>query len=287
MKNIIYYFSGTGNSLRTAIKIAERIGGAELVSVRCNAENVSAEDADVIGFVCPVYEWDMPGAMKKFVEGLKINSNAYIFMIATYVAIHGKAFETMEEMLLAKKAHLNYGFALRCVASQCTAYPPFPPEKIMIPYMEKNIDKAGKEICERKNRAYPTMAWLTRKLYSKLMTPYMEVEREYDKGFYTDERCVGCEICAKVCPTQNITIQHTPPVWNHHCHGCMACVAYCPKKAIQFKTPEAYKRLNTIISKRLCLPEKRKRYHNPFIKAADLMVDRQYVEGKERLYVER
>ncbi len=84
------------------------------------------------------------------------------------------------------------------------------------------------------------------------MTPYMEVEREYDKGFYTDERCVGCAICEKVCPT----------------------------KAIQFKTPEAYKQLNTVISKRLCLPEKRKRYHNPFIKATDLMADKQYIKGK-------
>jgi len=60
----------------------------------------------------------------------------------------------------------------------------------------------------------------------------------------------------------------------------MACVAYCPTKAIQFKTPEAYEKLNTAISKRLCLPEKRKRYHNPFIKATDLMIDKQYIESK-------
>lgn len=280
MKNVIYYFSGTGNSLRTAIKIAERIGGAEVVSVRCDPENVSAENANVIGFVCPVYEWDMPGTMKKFVEGLKINPNAYIFMIVTYIAIHGKSFETMEEILFAKKARLNYGFALHCVASQCTAYAPFPPEKLMIPYMEKNIKKISKEISERKDRTYPTMAWFMRKLYPKLMTPYMEVEQEYDKGFYTDERCEGCGICAKVCPTQNITIQEKSPVWEHRCHGCMACVAYCPTKAIQFKTPEAYKQLNTIISRRLGLPEKRKRYHNPFIKAADLMKDKQNIEGK-------
>ena len=56
MKKIIYYFSGTGNSLYTAGKIAEAIGGAELISVRCNPKDVSAKDADVIGFVCPVYE---------------------------------------------------------------------------------------------------------------------------------------------------------------------------------------------------------------------------------------
>ncbi len=280
MENRIYYFSGTGNSMRAAVRIAESIGGAEVVSARCDPETVSAETADVIGFVCPVYEWDMPGAMRRFAEKLKINPNAYIFMVATYIAIHGKAFETMEGILSQKGARLHYGFALRCVASQCTAYAPFPPEKFMIPRMEKAIDKIGREIAERKNRPYPTMARLTRKLYPKLMTPYMEVEREYDKGFYTDERCVGCGTCAKICPTQNITIQEKRPVWNRRCHGCMSCVAYCPTKAIQFKTPEAYRQLNTVITKRLCLPEKRKRYHNPFIKAADFMTDRRYVPGK-------
>lgn len=280
MKNMIYYFSGTGNSLRTAIGIAERIGGAEIVSVRCNAEKASDENAEVIGFICPVYEWDMPETMKKFVEKLVVNPNAYIFMIATYAVIYGKAFESMEKILSVKKAHLHYGRALRCVASQCTAYPPFPPEKFMIPYMEKSIRKIGGEISERKSRAYPTMAWLMRKLYPKLMTPYLEVEREYDKGFYTDERCAGCGICTRICPTQNITMQNNHPVWNHRCHGCMACVAYCPAKAIQFRTPEAYERLNTFISKRLCLPEKRKRYHNPFVEAADFMNDIRYIESK-------
>lgn len=84
-------------------------------------------------------------------------------------------------------------------------------------------------------------------------------------------------ICAKVCPAQNITMEHHAPVWHHHCHGCNACVAYCPTKSIQFQKPEAYARLNTVITKRLGLPEKRKRYHNPFIKAADLMKHRQHL----------
>ncbi len=283
MENIIYCFSGTGNSLRTAMKIAEEIGGAEIVSTRCAPESVSAENAAIIGFVCPVYEWDIPGAVKDFVSALKMNPNAYVFMIATYIAIHGRCFETMESLLSKQGAHLNYGYALRCVASQCTAYPPFPPEKIMIPRMEKEIKTISKDISAGKNRPYPHMSPITRMLYPKLMTPYMEVEHEYDKGFYTNDRCIGCATCAKVCPTKNIIMEGNRPVWNHCCHGCMACVAYCPTKAIQFKTPQAYEQLGTVISKRLCLPERRKRYHNPFIKATDLMHDRLYVCEKTNI----
>ena len=54
----------------------------------------------------------------------------------------------------------------------------------MIPYMEKKIDKIGKEISERKSRAYPPMAWLTRKLYSKLMTPFFSIF--LDNGFSSE-----------------------------------------------------------------------------------------------------
>ena len=277
----IYYFSGTGNSLYTASKIAEAIGGAEILSVRCKTEDVSAENADVIGFVCPVYEWDIPGTFKEFIKQLTVNPNAYIFMVTTYIAVLGKSFETVEKLLEEKGARLNYGRAIRCVASQCIAYPPFPPEKIMIPYMEKQIQKTGKEINEKKLRDFPKMSPLTRSRFDKVMGPYLQVENEYDKGFYTDDRCKGCGICEKVCPTRNISISDKRPQWNHHCHGCNACVAYCPTKAIQFKTPQAYKELGTFISKILRLPEKRKRYHHPAVLAKDLMIDRKEINSNK------
>lgn len=277
MKKVIYYFSGTGNSYWAATQIAEAMGDTQLVSVRCNPETVSAEDADVIGFVCPVYEWDIPGAMKSFISNLKVNKNAYIFMVATYIAIHGKCFETVEKLLNDKDVKLSYGRTLRCVASQCIAYPPFPPEKIMIPYMNRSIKRINKEICNKKMRAFPHMSLLTRKLFPKIMGPYLAVEQEYDKGFYTDNRCTGCGICAKVCPTQNITLNEKKPQWNHKCHGCNACVAYCPNKAVQFKTPPAYEELGTFVSKKLSLPEKRKRYHHPRVSAVDLMQDRRNI----------
>ena len=281
MKKIIYYFSGTGNSLYTARKLAKAIGGAELVNVRTDPHTAPAQAADVIGFVCPVYEWDIPGSMKNFIEKLSVNPNAYIFMVATYIAILGKSFETVAQLLEAKGARLSYGRAIRCVASQCIAYPPFPPEKLMLPYMERQISKVGTEIGRKQQRNYPRMAALTRKRFDKVMVPYLASEHEYDTGFYTDDQCKGCGICAKVCPTYNITMEEKRPVWHHRCHGCNACVAYCPTRAIQFKSPNVYKELGTLITKMLRLPKKRKRYHHPDITARDLIENSRTVDPEE------
>ena len=219
MKNVIYCFSGTGNSLRAARIIADVLKNTEIVNVRKDPSEYSAEDAEVIGFVCPVYEWDIPGRMKAFISELSVNPKAYIFMVVTYIAVHGKAFETVEDILSSKGAHLSYARTIRCVASQCIAYPPFPPEKLMLPLMEKSMSMTAHEISKRKIRKYPHMSAITRKLFPKMMVPYLNVEHEYDKGFYTDSRCTGCSTCAKVCPAKNITIENRRPKWNHNCHG--------------------------------------------------------------------
>lgn len=273
MEKIIYYFSGTGNSLHTARIIAEEIGGAKLISMRNDPREFSAANAEMIGFVCPVYEWDVPQGVKEFVEGLEINTNAYTFMTATYIAVHGRCFETVDKILQDKGSRLDYGRALRCVASQCIAYEPFLPTRLMIPISEKAAKKAGEEISGRKFRKFPAMSAVTRRLYGKMMTPFLDIQHEYDKGFYTSDECVDCEICRKVCPCGNITFSEGRPVWNHKCEGCNACVVYCPKKAVQFKTPEAYVKLDNAVSRRLSLPEKRTRYHNSKVTAADMMKD--------------
>lgn len=273
MEKVIYYFSGTGNSLRAARIIAAEIGGAALISMRRDPREAAAPNAEVIGFVCPVYEWDVPKTVKSFIARLAVNPQAYTFMAATYIAIHGRCFETVDAALRAKGSRLDYGRALRCVASQCTAYEPFPPAKLMVPFMERKSRAIGKEIAVRKRRKYPAMSPVSKSLYPKMMVPFLNVQHEYDKGFYLSGACTGCGVCRKVCPCHNITFSGKRPVWNHMCEGCNACVVYCPTKAIQFKTPDAYVKLDNLITRKLGLPDSRTRYHNPYVTAKDLMKD--------------
>lgn len=279
MKKVIYCFSGTGNSLRAARIIAKEMGGATIVSVKKGTESDLAADADVVGFLCPVYEWDIPETMKDFAEKLTVNKNAYTFMVATYVGVHGRCFETMDAILRKKGTRLHYGKPLRCVASQCIAYEPFPAPKLMVPYSDARARKLGKQIAARKTNQYPKMSPITRSQYDRMMVPFINVQQHYDKGFFTTDSCIGCGLCEKVCPCKNITMTDKHPVWNHSCIGCNACVVYCPKKAIGFKTPEAYEKLDNVITHRLGLPQKRTRYHNPYITAKDIISDMEEIVG--------
>lgn len=240
-----------------------------------------AADADVVGFICPVYEWDIPETMKGFAEKLTVSEKAYTFMVATYIAVHGRCFETMDAILRQNGTRLHYGKALRCVASQCIAYEPFPSPKIMVPRSDRYARKIGRQIAGRKQNKYPGMSPVTRRLYGKMMTPFMNVQHEFDKGFYTSDKCVGCGLCSKLCPCRNITMTDGHSVWNHSCIGCNACVVYCPHKAIMFETPEAYRKLDNAISRRLGLPDKRTRYHNPHIRAKDIISDGEEVSANQ------
>ncbi len=239
--------------------------------MRSDPTSVPATGAALVGFVCPVYEWDIPKRVKDFLSGLAVEPRTYTFMVATYIAVHGRCFETVDALLREKGACLRYAKALRCVASQCIAYEPFPPAHLMVPLSERSARNIGREIAARKRRPIPAMSPLSRRLYPKMMLPFINVQHEYDKGFYVSDACVGCGICSRVCPCGNITLSDRRPVWNHACEGCNACVVYCPQKAIQFKTPDAYLRLNNIITRKLALPDRRTRYHNPHITAADMM----------------
>ena len=52
--------------------------------------------------------------------------------------------------------------------------------------------------------------------------------------FTVSDSCVGCGLCAKLCPLNNIMITDGKPSWGSTCTHCMACLGNCPKEAIEY-----------------------------------------------------
>ncbi len=276
MKKVIYYFSGTGNSMRGAKVIGEALGDTEIISMRMDPRETSAEDADVIGFVFPVYHWTMPAPAVRFVEQLKINPEAYIFTVAMPSFICGIACEKCAELIEKKGGRIAYGDLVHCVANYAIVYPPFPFPKLTVPGMERKLRKIARDIADRKERPYPKAGWFVRVRRDKVMTPYLEVQKYADYPFTVSESCVGCGLCTRVCPCGNIVLREGKPAFQHRCAQCMACVVNCPKRAIGYEVKDGDVNGLSLSNKRIPLvklmglPAKRKLYRNPYITAADL-----------------
>ena len=78
---MIFYFTGTGNSLYVAKQLdAERIS----IPQALKQENMTFE-APAIGVVCPVYGHEMPGMVKEFLQKATFQTS-YFYLILTYGA---------------------------------------------------------------------------------------------------------------------------------------------------------------------------------------------------------
>ena len=281
MKGRIYYFTGTGNSMRAARVIAQQLQDTEIISMKVNPEEYPATDCDIVGFIYPVYHWTMPAPAAAFIEKLKINPNAYVFVIAMPSFVCGIACEKLAEILEKKDVQINYGNLVHSVANYAIVYPPFPSAKIRVPATERKLKKIAGDIVLRKDRAYPRASRFIKRKRERVMTPYVELQKYADYPFTISDGCISCGLCMKVCPCKNIILEEGKPVFQHHCSNCMACVVSCPRRAIGYNISQGDRKLldesntKTFLVKWMGLPEKRKLYMNPYITAKDLTKERE------------
>lgn len=255
MSTAIYYFSGTGNSLKVAKDLNEQLEDSKIIQIcKNNISIIEDNHIDKVGFVFPVYFWGVPMMVKNFIESFKINKQAYVFAIATYGGMAGSSLSQIKKILNKKDIMLAASFAVHMPGNDQLLYQPISEDK------QIKLFKSEKEQIYKIASAIKNSQHIENKInaiintFGKLVYSTFKPQNN-DKNFWTDEKCIGCGMCLKVCPANNIAIYEGKPKWQHQCESCLACMQWCPQKSIQYKK----------------VTIDRGRYHHPDIKITDLI----------------
>ncbi|MCL2185913.1 MAG: EFR1 family ferrodoxin [Treponema sp.] len=245
----IYFFSGTGNSLWSAKKIAQIINSnssneCELYNIAVEAQKyvsnepyVSGEsceifiEADAVVFVFPSYAYSMPLVVRRFIERA-VFKTSYIASFVTYGSSPGGTLGSLRRILKKKGIPKMFFAKIPAVENYLAMFGP-PKDKTIkqrTKMQEEATEKAALSIIERKENSvslfYP-FSFLVSLLFLLALKLFYKY---YRVGYH----CNGCATCEKVCPVSAIVMKDGRPQFTSKCEHCQACINICSLRAIQF-----------------------------------------------------
>lgn len=254
MSTIIYYFTGTGNSLFAAKKIAAKTQAPLVTATSAIREDIIDIEADCVGFVFPVQDFKPPKIIRELIEKLRSLEGKYVFALCTAGLTPGKTLKVFEKLIEKQGGKLSAGFALLMPHNGIGSglFSLSEHEKMLMAATEK-LEKISGYIAERKTGTVETtglfsalvLSGMCFKMVPILFRLFAQVLKHgwESLGFHADDSCSGCGICEKICPVRNIILSSGKPVWSDYCVGCFACVHWCPSASIQLGTADMSIRL--------------------------------------------
>jgi ferredoxin len=252
----IYYFSGTGNTLWSAKKIAELLGG------ECELFNISAEmrqplqiiEADKMIVLFPSYAYQSPLLVCRFLQRSDIRS-PYVAALVTFGSDPGGALAEIQRILRRKNTRFSFFGKIPSVENYIPIFgPPSEQKKEKRLAMQRDAtEKIVQAIREQKTNR----VWAVRPLSIFVSSLFRFATPLFVKSFKVGAECNGCGICERICPAANITMKEHKPVFAPQCEHCQACLNWCPRRAIRY----------------MRLKPNTPRYHHPEVKVSELFCD--------------
>lgn len=239
MKEIIYQFSGTGNSLVAS----KKLGAALDIPIMHVADKKAARDLTsykTIGFVFPVYAWGMPALLEDFIRSCTFSKKTYIFAVAICGGNTAGTLPDCAKLIKKQGGILSTGFA----ALDYTTPSKENDELVGIIKMvnklsgpslnrfENRFDEIVTKIKEKKPYRIERARPLGNLVGSLIHTQAGKMFSKLDKNFSMSSTCIQCGFCTKVCPAENITLKDKKLAWHGKCQQCYSCVAVCKDKGI-------------------------------------------------------
>ncbi len=268
-KNVIYYYSGSGNSLSVSKQIAQKLGNTDIISIyNLRDDPTVPEKYSRVGIVTATWFIRPPRIVKEMCEKLILSRKQKVFIIATCGGYDGYVCIDLKAILRPKTDFPIQTFMLPMPPDHIVGFSPLPDWADRI-YL-RHAEKAATAIAEKIKNDSPTKnrKGINRKFLnwsSNAFNSRLGVDRDsVEGGFYTTDACTRCGICEKLCKNGNIKLTEDGVVWGHDCQQCMACIMWCPNKAIWHPN----------------VTEGRRRYHNPDVTLQEMLRSEFLAEDK-------
>jgi ferredoxin/flavodoxin len=229
--NKIYYFSGTGNSLWSARKIAQIMGG-ELFNIGAEAhkESITVE-ADAVVIVFPSYAYGLPLMVRRFVKAA-VFKTPYLAALVTYGSSPGGTLGAFRRLLKKKGIGALFFGRIPAVENYLAMFGP-PKARTLerrVLAQEQATEEAARCIIERRENRVNTFCPFSA-LVSWLFSLGVKL---FYRHYRLSADCNGCGVCAKICPASAIVMRDSRPLFTSQCEHCQGCVDICPLRAIRF-----------------------------------------------------
>ena len=239
----IHVFSGTGNTLKCAERMKERLIalGEEcaLSLVETGKERLAdLPDTLIIGY--PIHGFNMPYNVMDFVKGLpKINGNSSEKSVKIYflkssgepLYVNNNSSNAARKILLKKgydvKGEFHYVMPYNMIFRHEDTF-----AAKMYLAAKKRIEKDAEVIARgEEHRIKRTFGSLLMSGVCKLVRPGMRLSGRFFK--VNEEKCLQCGRCERDCPVGNIKITDGKFSFGKKCIGCMRCSFLCPTDAFK------------------------------------------------------
>jgi ferredoxin len=246
MPGTIFYYTGTGNSLWTARKIAENLKNpVNILSMTGIEGKPDMTGNDITGLVFPVYIWGIPAPVLDFVKNTKTLKSDYIFAVAVNGGQVSNTLVQLKNLMALNGLTLSSGFQIKMPSNYIPWGGPGTKEHCLNLYesAEKKIKNIASAINNKEMREVEKGPLWQRIVFSAIYKMTFSKVPGMDNKFWINGKCNNCGICAKVCPAGNISFNEGKPKWNHKCQQCYACLQWCPEQALEYgKNTPKYER---------------------------------------------